>query len=230
MASAPGSYRQIPGVKDTDFQGDIQENYEGTVELEVDGRVPHIWFSNVPLEDTVRELNQDYDVSAVKAVHLDEELEVNTENREQLEDLGWFNGFGLELNGSTAYIEHPTHYGKGLGETGSSHQHVKHYLEGRVEADVSQPEADVKEAVELTADALDVIEEKEDERRRRREIWSGWAEEHDYHEKGRLRKWWMRKFRGPNDGNQYLNPTAVRYDLDGCGLTADQLFDTAEQL
>lgn len=187
---------------------------------------------NVSLDEIISELNQEYDISGIKAVYPadndTDELDINSQKREQIEDIGQFNGFGLELGDSTSYIEHPLHHGKGLGETGPSHQHVKHYIHGRADVEAGLSEQEVEEIVRLTSHTLEIIEEKEDERRT--EIWSEWADENNYHDQGRLKKWWMRKFRAPNDGNHYLNPAAVIDDLERQGLSENQLFETLEVL
>jgi|GEM_PF-707987 hypothetical protein len=233
MNSETRDYEKLPSVKSAKFYGDITEEFSGEVELEPDNWLPHIWLNNVDLDEVVQQLDQDYDISSIKAVYPTddrekEQLEVSRENREDVEEIGVFSGFGLETNGPVTYIEHPTQFTTGNGERGPAHHHANHYLETRVEKEVSNDPDTIERSLAIASDTLDVIEQREKERRG--QIWSKWAEDTNYDEKGRVRQWFSRRFNGPKDGNVYLNPTAVIYDLDKTGLSAEQLLDASKQL
>jgi len=58
------------------------------------------------------------------------------------------------------YIEHPTQFTTGNGERGPAHHHANHYLETRVEKEVSNDPDTIERSLAIASDTLDVIEQR----------------------------------------------------------------------
>lgn len=207
---------------------ELNSNSEGYFEAELGDPVTQVWLNDVPLADLVDA--EEYGFSEVYGVLRDEEVKVS-EKPSQIEELGSFNGVGLEEDsGAKVYLEHPTKYTKGMGEGGGNHWHVHYYLEGRVEVPHDFSQKQVQEAIDIGRDLMGDVNEAEEERTR--ELWENWADRTGFREKGRLGRLWLRiKTTGPEGlGPKNINPYGCVNDLDSSGISADQLLEVDNRI
>lgn len=227
MNQSVGDYEELDGVDSVYFDGSTDTVYNGTVEIEIDDSARQVWFKDVPLADILD--GAEYGIDAVYAVSPDGELSVKGNEQEVL-DTKWFSGAGFEMtDGPVVYIEHPTHFGRGNGEGGAGHEHVRYFLNGRVETDAQTGRETVEDAVEFGNQVLEDIEQAEAERVN--ELLSEWDEETGYSEKGFFGRLWLRLTNRPKGlGPKHVNPKGCILDMEGYGLSGEQLIEASDRI